>query len=60
MSAEGRPESRPDLLTVELLGGFRVTVRGRDLPGESWRRRKPAALIKLLALAPRRRLHREQ
>ena len=32
MSAEGRPESRPDLLTVELLGGFRVAVRGHDIP----------------------------
>jgi DNA-binding SARP family transcriptional activator len=37
-----------------------VAVRGREVPADSWRRRKPAALIKLLALAPRRRLHREQ
>jgi DNA-binding SARP family transcriptional activator len=59
MSEEGR-RGRPYLLAVELLGGFRVTAHGADVPAESWRRRKPAALIKLLALAPRRRLHREQ
>jgi DNA-binding SARP family transcriptional activator len=47
-------------LRVELLGGFSVTVGGRVIPDEVWRRRKTAALVKLLALAPRHRLHREQ
>src|SRR5919204_6794904 len=47
-------------LRIELLGGFRVTAGGRAIPEDVWRRRKTAALIKLLALAPRHRLHREQ
>jgi DNA-binding SARP family transcriptional activator len=47
-------------LRVELLGGFRVSAGGRAIPEHVWRRRKTAALIKLLALAPRHRLHREQ
>jgi DNA-binding SARP family transcriptional activator len=45
---------------IELLGGFRVTVAGGEIPETAWRRRKPAALVKLLALRPRHRLHREQ
>jgi DNA-binding SARP family transcriptional activator len=49
----------PDI-RIELFGGFRVDVGGRPIPEEAWRQRKPAALVKLLALAPRHRLHREQ
>ena len=45
---------------IELLGGFRVSVEGRAVADTAWRRRKPAALVKLLALAPAHRLHREQ
>jgi DNA-binding SARP family transcriptional activator len=51
----GLPELR-----IELLGGFRVSVGGRPVPDETWRRRKAAAVVKLLALAPAHRLHREQ
>jgi DNA-binding SARP family transcriptional activator len=47
-------------LEIDLLGGFRVTVGGQAVADEAWRRRKPAALLKLLALAPGKRLHREQ
>ncbi|HET6866962.1 MAG TPA: BTAD domain-containing putative transcriptional regulator [Solirubrobacteraceae bacterium] len=47
-------------LRIELLGGFHVVSRGRAIPEEVWQRRKAAALFKLLALAPRHRLHREQ
>ena len=47
-------------LRIELLGGFRVSVEGRAVPDSAWHRRKPAALVKLLALAPAHRLHREQ
>jgi DNA-binding SARP family transcriptional activator len=47
-------------LQIALLGGFRVRVDGRAIPDEAWRRRKPAAVVKLLALAPGHRLHREQ
>ena len=45
---------------IDLLGGFAVRVDGRAVPAEEWRRRQAAALVKLLALAPRRTLHREQ
>jgi DNA-binding SARP family transcriptional activator len=47
-------------LRIELFGRFRVVVGGRTVPDEAWRRRRPAALLKLLALAPGHRLHREQ
>jgi DNA-binding SARP family transcriptional activator len=49
----------PDI-RIGLFGGFRVEVDGKSIPEEAWRHRKPAALVKLLALAPRHRLHREQ
>jgi DNA-binding SARP family transcriptional activator len=54
------PEPHPAQLRVELLGGFRVSVGDAAVPGEAWRRSKAAALVKLLALAPSHRLHREQ
>jgi DNA-binding SARP family transcriptional activator len=44
---------------VELLGGFRVVVDGNPVPPDAWRRRG-ADLVKLLALTPGHRLHREQ
>ena len=47
-------------LRIEVLGGFRVSVAGHPVPDDVWHRRKPAALLKLLALAPGHRLHREQ
>jgi DNA-binding SARP family transcriptional activator len=42
-----------------MLGRFEVTVDGRAVPATEWRRHA-AALVKVLALAPGRRLHREQ
>src|SRR5215208_4326240 len=45
---------------VWLLGGFRVGVGSRIIAPDAWRLRKAAALVKLLALAPGHRLHREQ
>jgi predicted ATPase/DNA-binding SARP family transcriptional activator/DNA-binding CsgD family transcriptional regulator/Tfp pilus assembly protein PilF len=45
---------------VWLLGGFRVGVGSRIVTPDAWRLRKAAALVKLLALAPGHRLHREQ
>jgi DNA-binding SARP family transcriptional activator/pimeloyl-ACP methyl ester carboxylesterase len=47
-------------LSVRLLGAFEVRVDGRTVPAEVWRHRRAAELVKLLALAPRHRLHREQ
>ncbi len=49
-----------DTVRVWLLGGFRVSVGSRTIGEDRWRRRKAAALVKLLALAPGHRLHREQ
>jgi DNA-binding SARP family transcriptional activator len=48
------------VLRIDLLDGFRVTVGTRTVPEATWRRSKAAALVKLLALAPAHRLHREQ
>src|SRR3954470_1941780 len=45
---------------VGLLGGFAVVVDGRPVPGDAWRRRSAAALVKLLALTPGHRMLREQ
>ena len=45
---------------ISLLGGFGVAVNGRSVPTRAWRHRRAADLIKLLALAPAHRLHREQ
>ena len=47
-------------LRIELLGHFRVAVGRRDVPDAAWRLRKGQSLVKLLALAPGHRLHREQ
>ena len=45
---------------VTLLGRFAVTVGGVPVAEASWKRRHAAAVVKVLALAPGRRLHREQ
>ncbi len=45
---------------IQLLGGFDVVVDGVPLPTDRWSRRQVATLVKLLALTPSRRLHREQ
>jgi DNA-binding SARP family transcriptional activator len=48
------------VLSVSLLGGFHVRVGPRLVHDSDWRLRKTKNLIKLLALAPGHRLHREQ
>ncbi|MET0999496.1 MAG: AAA family ATPase, partial [Marmoricola sp.] len=47
-------------ISIRLLGGFDVTVDGSPVTAEQWARRQAATLVKVLALAPGRRLHREQ
>ncbi len=47
-------------IEITLLGAFSVTVAGARVDEPDWRRRQAAALVKILALAPRRSLHREQ
>src|SRR3712207_6153782 len=51
---------RPEAVRVWVLGDFRVSVASRTIEDSQWRLRKAAALVKLLALAPDHRLHREQ
>jgi predicted ATPase/DNA-binding SARP family transcriptional activator len=71
MRSEGTP--RPDRPSVDravrgpedvrvwMLGAFRISVgSGRTIEQGEWRLRKAANLVKLLALAPGHRLHREQ
>ena len=45
---------------IRLLGGFEVRVDGVRVPDDAWGRQAPAALVKVLALAPGHRLRREQ
>lgn len=47
-------------VSIHLLGRFSVSVDGRPIPTGDWRRDRAAALVKLLAIAPAHRLHREQ
>jgi predicted ATPase/DNA-binding SARP family transcriptional activator/DNA-binding CsgD family transcriptional regulator len=51
---------RSGAMRVWLLGGFLVSVGARTIVDGEWRLRKAASLVKLLALAPDHRLHREQ
>jgi DNA-binding SARP family transcriptional activator len=47
-------------IEVGLMGGFSVVVDGEPLPERAWRLRKARTLVKLLALASKRTLHRGQ
>ena len=51
---------KPEAVRIRLLGGFSVSVGDRTVWEDAWRLRKAASLVKLLALAPGHRLHREQ
>src|SRR5512138_582944 len=45
---------------IRLLGGFEVSEGDRTVAPGAWRLRKAKSLIKLLALEPTHRLHRDQ
>src|SRR5581483_852108 len=47
-------------VSLTVLGGFSATVDGVEVPQKAWRLKKARELVKLLAVAPGRRLHREQ
>jgi predicted ATPase len=47
-------------VSVSLLGGFVAAVDGVPVPEKAWRLKKARELVKLLALAPGHRIHREQ
>ncbi|HLW02398.1 MAG TPA: tetratricopeptide repeat protein [Ktedonobacterales bacterium] len=46
-------------LQITLLGGFHAQIGHRFIMEQAWRLRKAKSLVKLLALAPGHRLHRE-
>src|ERR687885_602473 len=46
-------------LSIQLLGDFCVSVGSRTIDEREWTSRRARSLVKLLALAPRHRLHRE-
>jgi DNA-binding SARP family transcriptional activator len=52
-----RPQA---VLRVYLLGRFEVVRDDAPIPAHAWRRRRPADLLKLVALAPGRVLSRDQ
>ena len=61
--SSGRREGlveKSETVRVRMLGGFSVSVGSRVVEGSSWRLKKAASLVKLLALAEGHRLHREQ
>jgi DNA-binding SARP family transcriptional activator len=47
-------------VAIQLLGRFSVAVDGVSISGDAWRSRRAADVLKLLALAPGRRMHRQQ
>ncbi|HKG21654.1 MAG TPA: BTAD domain-containing putative transcriptional regulator [Blastocatellia bacterium] len=58
--AEREAIAAPPSLELHLLGAFRAAVDGRAVEERRWSRRKQSLLVKLLALQPHHRLHREQ
>jgi hypothetical protein len=52
--AEVDHKSKPEVLRIGLLGGFRVSVGARTIEEDAWHLRKAAGLVKLLTLAPGR------
>src|SRR5215210_6514580 len=49
-----------EAVRVRMLGGFSVSVGAKTIEEGKWRLRKAAGLVKLLALEPGHRMHREQ
>jgi DNA-binding SARP family transcriptional activator len=62
MSGRGHGSGRgeAEAVRIRLLGGFSVSVGERIVAQNEWRLRKAAMLVKLLALVPDHRFHREQ
>jgi predicted ATPase/DNA-binding SARP family transcriptional activator len=57
---KGRATSNTTEPRIRLLGGLSVAVGDNIVSDRAWRLRKAKALIKILALAPDRRVHRER
>jgi DNA-binding SARP family transcriptional activator len=58
--ASERQGEAPETMRIRLLGDFEVSAGTRTIAKSSWRLRKAAGLVKLLALAEGHRLHRER
>ncbi|MGC3998092.1 MAG: BTAD domain-containing putative transcriptional regulator [Anaeromyxobacter sp.] len=56
----GVPAPTSPLLRLYLLGRFEVVREDAPIPSHAWRRRRPADLLKLIALSPGRELTRDQ
>ena len=52
--------SPPERLKIHLLGGFKIFIGDQVVDPDRWRLRKAQTLVKILALAPQHRLHREK
>ncbi len=52
--------STKETYELVLLGRFAVRIDGRELSADTWKRRRSAEAVKILALAGGRRMHREQ
>ena len=50
----------PITLEIQMLGDFRIRIGERVIADADWNLRKAAGIVKLLALEPGHRLHREQ
>jgi two-component SAPR family response regulator len=59
-TTETARRSELEVVRIGLLGGFRLSVGPRLIEENQWRLRNARSLLKLLALAPGHRLHREQ
>ncbi len=53
------PADTPRSLEILLLGPFSVVVDGVPVPEDRWQRRQAKTLVKILALSPHLRAHRE-
>ena len=58
-TAKGGTRAMPTI-HITLLGRFAVTVDAVPVAESNWARQRAGALVKVLAMAPGRRLHREQ
>jgi predicted ATPase/DNA-binding SARP family transcriptional activator/DNA-binding CsgD family transcriptional regulator len=57
--SKGTMKKKSQTVRIQLLGGFRVSVGSRTVGEDGWRLKKAKSLLKLLALAPGHRMHRE-
>src|ERR671910_1931552 len=59
-SIDAHPRRKSESVRVTLLGGFSVSVGARTIEADDWRLKKGGDLVKLLALVPGHRMHRER